>query len=812
MNPTQNPPGFGPSRRLTAFFALLLGSAAVLSAATYYVDSAAGSDGNTGTTSATAWQTLTKVNATTFVAGDSVLFKRGGAWTGQLHPLGSGSSSAQITIDAYGSGAAPLIQGAGAVSALLLSNQQYWSIRNLEITNTGTVGTQRRGVHILATDAGKVSRIHLIGLTVHDVTGDTAQKHNAGIHFQAAGTVTPTYFDDVVIEECYVYAITRSGISSTSSWNVRTGTTNTNWTPSTNVVIKNNVIADCAGNGLLWLVASAPHIYGNVFAHNGATENGNAVFPYNCDDALLDHNEAYGTVYNLTNSDNNGADKDAGGFDADYECKNTIIEYNYAHDNDLAGIIAVSAPANNGTSPGFNQNPVIRYNILQNNDRIGIRVTGFVTGARIYNNTLYFDSAMSAVTLVRHGGWSGVYPDDTQYKNNVIVNHSTTSTYDFSSSTNTLFDYNVFYGQHPATEPTDAHKLTSDPRLADAGTGSYGWDSVDGYRLLSGSPAIGSGVLISGNGGADYFGNAVSSTAAPNRGVDNGAGLAAAEVRKEFESLAPVASSGQTVEVIADAGAQAGNWVKYYSSAVNHTITYAFYVPAGTYSLAVRSRYYNDRGIVQLATSGDGTTFANKDAPKDLYSSYATWATISYTDLVTFPTSGTKYFRFTVTGKNAASSSYLMSLDQIVLTKRSVNQEFENLPIVSSSGAALDLVADVDASHGLWTKYQATGTGQQVTYGFYVPTGTYTIQVRVKAFTDRGLVQLATSGDGTTFYNKDAAKDLYAASAAYTTFTYTDTVTFTADGVRYFRFTTTGKNAASTGYVISLDSITLIPQ
>ena len=32
-------------------------------------------------------------------------------------------------------------------------------------------------------------------------------------------------------------------------------------------------------------------------------------------------------------------------------------------------------------------------------------------------------------------------------------------------------------------------------------------------------PDLGSGVLISGNGGLDFFGDPVSSTAAPNRGA-----------------------------------------------------------------------------------------------------------------------------------------------------------------------------------------------------------------------------------------------------------------------------------------------------
>ena len=38
-------------------------------AATYYVDSAAGNDGNSGTSPAGAWNSIAKVNSTTFSSG-----------------------------------------------------------------------------------------------------------------------------------------------------------------------------------------------------------------------------------------------------------------------------------------------------------------------------------------------------------------------------------------------------------------------------------------------------------------------------------------------------------------------------------------------------------------------------------------------------------------------------------------------------------------------------------------------------------------------------------------------------------------------
>ena len=78
---------------------------------TYYVDSAGGSDSNNGTSLQTPWKTVAKVNASELAAGDTVLFKRGGAWTESLAPTGSGTAGSPISFDAYGAGPALLLTG-----------------------------------------------------------------------------------------------------------------------------------------------------------------------------------------------------------------------------------------------------------------------------------------------------------------------------------------------------------------------------------------------------------------------------------------------------------------------------------------------------------------------------------------------------------------------------------------------------------------------------------------------------------------------------------------------------------------------------
>ena len=79
----------------------------------FYVDNVSGSDSNSGRSSSAPWKSLATVNAATFHAGDTVNFKRGSVWTGNLRIRASGTAAAAITFQAYGSGTAPQIKNPG---------------------------------------------------------------------------------------------------------------------------------------------------------------------------------------------------------------------------------------------------------------------------------------------------------------------------------------------------------------------------------------------------------------------------------------------------------------------------------------------------------------------------------------------------------------------------------------------------------------------------------------------------------------------------------------------------------------------------
>src|SRR5450432_300999 len=128
----------------------------------FYVDSTGGNNANSGTTPNSAWQTLTELNGTHFSAGDKILFKTGGSWIGTLSPLGSGATNRAIVISSYGTNPAlPIINGNGNADAVILTNQEYWEINNLEVINPGSIDAERRGIRLCAANFGIANHLYV---------------------------------------------------------------------------------------------------------------------------------------------------------------------------------------------------------------------------------------------------------------------------------------------------------------------------------------------------------------------------------------------------------------------------------------------------------------------------------------------------------------------------------------------------------------------------------------------------------------------------------------------------------------------------
>ena len=488
-----------------------------LSGTTYYVDSAQGNDASRGTSPATAWKSLGKVNATTFTPGDHILFKSGAVWTGQLWPKGSGAEQRPIVIDKYGGEAMPIINGNGeAEDVLLLKNQEYWELNNLEVTNTGASSGVRRGVRLVADNYGDVHHVYVRNLTVHDVNGSNDVKENGGITYHSAGEKKPSRFVDLRIEDNHISHVDRSGIFGSSTHWVRS-----HWYPSLAVVIRNNVLDDIGGDGIVNVATDGALVEYNVVAHASqrSQDYNVGIWPWSADNTIIQHNEVYGTR----------GQHDAEGFDSDWNSRNTIIQYNYSHDNEGGFLLICNEGSQSPDNSAGNTGTIVRYNISQNDHHRGIKLSGPVKDTLIYNNTIYVGRGEN-VDLVLHTDWTG-WATNTSFYNNIFYVEGTArfsygvkgnpdGSYETApgpgKSVNNIYDFNVYYGVPPADDP---HALTSNPLLANPGHAGFGRQTTSGYGPQKDSPAVDSGKVMENSGSKDFFGATVPQCGSIDRGA-----------------------------------------------------------------------------------------------------------------------------------------------------------------------------------------------------------------------------------------------------------------------------------------------------
>lgn len=115
---------------LIIFVAEIIFSSQNVMGATYYIDSQGGDDSQSGLTTELAWKTIEKVNGTSFLPGDSILFKRNCIWREQLIIPSSGTLSSPITFGTYGTGNNPVIYRTNLFSSSLNNLWQDSLIHN----------------------------------------------------------------------------------------------------------------------------------------------------------------------------------------------------------------------------------------------------------------------------------------------------------------------------------------------------------------------------------------------------------------------------------------------------------------------------------------------------------------------------------------------------------------------------------------------------------------------------------------------------------------------------------------------------------
>lgn len=454
-----------------------------LFATNYYFDPASGNDQNDGMSMSQPFRSFQKLINLCVKQGDSILLKSGAVFTEKLYFSGKGSTLQPIVIGRYGGTVKPYLKGdASDLQMIHIYNSENIIVRDLEISNKGQkIRPYLNGILVELKNYGVGKNITLDNLFVHDVYGSLI-KGEGNNHKDSGGGQAimirnlqdnetdsiPSRFDGLIVQNCYIKDCQRNGIMMWGNW-VRK-----HWFPSTNVVIRRNVIDGVPGDGIVPVGCEAPLVEYNIMkncpATLPATEACDGIWPWSCDNAVIQ--------YNIVSD--HKSQVDAYGFDSDYNSTNSLFQYNLSFNNDGGFLLLCNS---GGWTPEYsvgNRNTVVRYNISIND---GIRqhivngnkhfspvihITGSATNSKIEYNLIYVLKKTlpeTDRTIVCSDDWQG-FSDSTFFLNNYIFVEEPNVAFDPTQSTNNFFEGNRYIGPLTvSSEGFEAYKGNFDKKM-----------------------------------------------------------------------------------------------------------------------------------------------------------------------------------------------------------------------------------------------------------------------------------------------------------------------------------------------------------
>lgn len=422
---------------------------------TYYIDAINGNDADDGLSEAKAWRSIDKTSGMSLREGDRVLLRRGADYSGILEVNAAGTDENPVYVDAYGEGDKPkIIAPDNAPYAVLVRNSDYVTVRNLDISNHGNERLAgRTGIKVLNHNHGISKGITLDRLDIHDVNGSLVKQEGGGsgilIENRWDKDSLISIFDGLTIDNCTVRRCERNAMIWSAPWSRR------DWHPSTNVVVRNNLIEGVPGDGIVPIGCDGALIEYNLMRDCPQTlpdtEAAAGIWPWSCDNTVIQFNEV---------SDHK-APWDAQGFDSDYNCTNTTIQYNFSHDND-GGFLLICNSGSEGPGPEDNIGnigSVIRYNVSiddavrQRPTRAGIfsptiHIAGPAKNSLVERNILHVGVKPAEKidrSIITSDSWGG-FADSTFFRHNIFFAPQP-SAFRMNKSTNNCFDSNYYLGE-----------------------------------------------------------------------------------------------------------------------------------------------------------------------------------------------------------------------------------------------------------------------------------------------------------------------------------------------------------------------------
>ena len=506
--------------------------------AIYYVDKTTGSDSDTGLTEALAWETINKVNISSFSPNDQILFKKGETWREQLAPPDSGSDGSPITFGSYGSGADPIINGADIISGwtdyapgagstwqATLTTECYQVFMD-EVKLVKGSGTDALNDH----EWYWASNV----LYVRDDTGDP----DGSVVIEASTETYNILFTNInwiIIDGIMCRYSNNDGIrpNGTSSNNIirnciveyadNIGIRNDDPAAHDDGLVEFNTVRYCGEGGIsLNQIADGWTIQNNTVHNNGieATESSTFGIKLWCGvtNTITNNIIQYNTVYN----NGTGAAYNGVGIWID-ECVNgsgneNIVRYNNVYDNQYHGIFIEKSTYQ-----------IVYYNLVHGNSTLSASSGGIAVIAGnstdcsnnlIYNNVVYGDSRRGLYTKLNTTGEL----HNNIYKNNIFTGNTEHDIYVGPGAVNdaygsgNVYTYNCIgpessdfifwqgnYSTYDAWEAaygSGTNSVEADPLFIDAAS--------DLFALSGNSPCLNQGTDVSLS--TDFVGNSVHAT------------------------------------------------------------------------------------------------------------------------------------------------------------------------------------------------------------------------------------------------------------------------------------------------------------
>lgn len=366
---------------------LVLPSIAICKPIDYFVSSSEGKDKNNGLSENSPWATLKRVKKQNLQPGDTVHFKSGDLFKGQLVVDESGTVEAPIHFTAYGDGDLPIIDGAALVrgaslAAILVIDQDHLEFSKLNIRNfrkksrDSVSDYDAFGILVKNTGKRNLRGYNLHDLVVEEVFPVKARAINnksgensfnktqvSGIRFETLPSQSKDQAfntGDIYIHSNFLRYTARFGIAIRHRSSKIESIIGTSANYDTNVRIINNRCEDTGGSCVLMSGVMNGLLEKNSFIRSGAmvepelsVNRGSGAWFFGSKNIVAQKNFSYGSR----------GHNDSAGMHVDYGNENVLVQYNFTLMNEGYGTEIL----------GKNKNIIWRHNISVHD---GTRVVG----------------------------------------------------------------------------------------------------------------------------------------------------------------------------------------------------------------------------------------------------------------------------------------------------------------------------------------------------------------------------------------------------------------------------------------------------